>query len=50
MALTVIGQNLGILGILGLIIGQWYQQKSDLGKSKKDYKSSNIIMNIILSN
>jgi len=36
MALTIIGQNLGILGILGLIIGQWYQQKSDLGKSKLD--------------
>ncbi|WP_083617327.1 hypothetical protein [Planktothrix serta] len=34
MALSVIGQNLGILGILSLIIWQWYQQKSDFGKSQ----------------
>lgn len=31
IALSLIGQNLGILGILGLILGQWYQQKIRFG-------------------
>ena len=34
MALSVIGQNLGILGILSLILWQWYQQKSNNGNSQ----------------
>ncbi|SKB13242.1 membrane hypothetical protein [Planktothrix sp. PCC 11201] len=34
MALSLIGQNLGILGILIFIIWQWYQQKFNIGKSQ----------------
>jgi hypothetical protein len=34
MALSLIGQNLGILGILIFIIWQWYQQKFSLEKSQ----------------
>lgn len=34
MALSVIGQNLGILGILSFILWQWYQQNSNNEKSQ----------------
>lgn len=52
IALSLIGQNLGILGILGLILGQWYQQKSDLGKSElnqwlKDLTQENSLKRLI---